>query len=231
MASMLTLKIRPELLALFPSKDDMLCRLECALDKLPNLPKYKHNKLLFQLCFLLRSPSFLYTMTLRVRAEDRRLEPLATRIQTSQSLQTKQGGHDSELPIKRINVAKLNIEVKWEEDGNSWVTRLRYGESNLIEGRHLRTTKDAGFVQSFKWFCEEVEFLYYEYRSHGCIAEETLGPIAKRKIDAMELDETERSKTEHGEMERGETEHTEIERGETRALHQSGTKKHIVVLK
>ncbi|KAE8846609.1 hypothetical protein HRS9139_01176 [Pyrenophora teres f. teres] len=188
--SMLTLKLRPELLALFPSKDEIRCRLERALYELPNLPKYKHNKLVFQLRFLLRNPSFLYTMTLRLRAEDRRLEQPATAVQTSQSLQTRQDGDKSPVPKKRIDIDKLNMEVKWEEEGNSWVMRLRYGESNLIEGRHLRATKDAGFVQSFHWFCDEVEFLFYEYRARGCIAEETLGPVAKRKLDDMERDET-----------------------------------------
>ena len=40
-----------------------------------------------------------------------------------------------------------------------------YGDHVLLEGRQLYAEQDAGFVQSFFWFCEEASFLAWEYKA------------------------------------------------------------------
>jgi len=96
---------------------------------------------------------------------------------------------------------KLNIVIKW--DGKSWATRLCYGESMIIEGRQYQTTQDAGFLQSFHWFCEETEFLYCEFRARENAA---AGVLTDKKP-------------------------VEVGFGETRAMSSGNKKRRIVKLK
>lgn len=72
-----------------------------------------------------------------------------------------------------LDAGKLAMEIKWGD--NSWATRLLHGESTLIEGREYHTTEEAGFSQSFHWFCEEAAFLCCEFRAREHAAAISLG--------------------------------------------------------
>ncbi|KNG52435.1 hypothetical protein TW65_00247 [Stemphylium lycopersici] len=160
-------------------------RLQQVLDELPqNLPTYHHEELLDDLCFLLQSPLFLFAVCPRLRTGELPPESSPTGISTPQSLyegdkfdNTYYGtetGPDSE---------KLGMEIKW--DDNSWVTRLLHGGSALIEGRDCRTTEEAGFHQSFHWFCEEATFLCCEFRAREHAAAVSVGSAIDGELMAM----------------------------------------------
>lgn len=68
--------------------------------------------------------------------------------------------HDLETGLDMSN---LRMEIKCDEQG--WTTRLLYITATLIKGREYLPPKDTGFVPSFRFFCEEVEFLSYEFRA------------------------------------------------------------------
>jgi hypothetical protein len=62
-----------------------------------------------------------------------------------------------------LDISQLNMCIKWTD--NTWATHLSYGNNVLLESRQLNVTQDAGCVQSFLWFCDEANFLAYEYKA------------------------------------------------------------------
>lgn len=100
----------------------------------------------------------------RLRAGEQEVEPLVTGLATPpDSMKKKDTSGDVGPQGRSIDVKKLNIQVRW--DGDSCTTCLCYGDSMLIQGCVLKATWDAGFAQSFQWFCEEAAFLYQQFRT------------------------------------------------------------------
>ncbi|KAJ4362442.1 hypothetical protein N0V83_010535 [Neocucurbitaria cava] len=132
--------------------------LRTTLEELPHKPKYNVDRVLDDLCFLLSSDLYLYACKPRLRqANLLGYEPAAG---VKDPGLVDNGGLSKVLPqpsSDAIVIPFLNMKISW--DGKSWATQLRYGESTLLEGRQNNTTKEAGFVQSFHWFCDEAEFL------------------------------------------------------------------------
>jgi hypothetical protein len=75
-------------------------------------------------------------------------------------------------PEDGIDTENMKMDIQW--DGDSWVTRLAYGGSTIVEGRQ-RAARKAGFVQSFRWFCDEARFLCYEFSAREHAAAVRLG--------------------------------------------------------
>ncbi|KAH8725890.1 hypothetical protein GQ44DRAFT_739374 [Phaeosphaeriaceae sp. PMI808] len=140
----------------------LLSYLKDILEGLPNnLPHYDEVQLLGgtlmtdDLCFLLQSPLFLYAISPRLkRAESRPSYEPATPNSVLD---------DNEEPDHRLDISKLCMRIKWIN--NSWIVQLRYGTSAILEGCQMNVIQDVGFIQSFFWFCEEANFLAYEYRA------------------------------------------------------------------
>ncbi|EUC47294.1 hypothetical protein COCMIDRAFT_90539 [Bipolaris oryzae ATCC 44560] len=155
--------------------------LQEVLDKLPqDLPTYHHEELLGKhqqhtsciyltlaldgLCFLLHSPLFYYAVSPRIRREEQKARSSETNAATTQTPIVK-NAHEGVIrePATYLALSKLCIDIKQEENG--WVTRLLYNNAILIEGRDLCKEEDSSFITSFRFFCEEVEFLSSEFRS------------------------------------------------------------------
>lgn len=113
------------------------------------------------LCFLLRSPLFLYALSPRLRHAT---NPLRV---------------DGLIKAEDINIYALNMMIV--RDDSSWTTQLLYGGTSLIDGRQYITTEQAGFVQSFHWFCDEARFLSYEFHARELTAAEALGIAVSMK--------------------------------------------------
>jgi hypothetical protein len=109
------------------------------------------------LCFLLRSPLFLYAISPRLR-------------HATNSLRV-----NGLIKAENINVYALNMMIV--RDGSSWATQLLHGGASLIEGRQYMTTEQAGFAQSFHWFCDEARFLSCEFHARELAAAEALGTV------------------------------------------------------
>jgi hypothetical protein len=109
------------------------------------------------LCFLLRSPLFLYAISPRLR-------------HATNSLRV-----NGLIKAETINVYALNMMIV--RDGSSWATQLLHGGASLIEGRQYMTTEQAGFAQSFHWFCDEARFLSCEFHARELAAAEALGTV------------------------------------------------------
>jgi hypothetical protein len=119
------------------------------------------------LCFLLRSPLFLYAISPRLFHDSD-----ATAPRTPKSTTTRTSAHT-------FDIAQLEIHIKW--DKNSWATQLNHGDSMLLEGRERNVRQELGFVQSFLWFCEEVSFLAHEYKARE-------DAWAVRRADAVDVE-------------------------------------------
>ena len=76
------------------------------------------------LCFLLRSPLFLYAISPRLR-------------HATNSLRV-----NGLIKAENINVYALNMMIV--RDGSSWATHLLHGGASFIEGRQYMTTEQAG---------------------------------------------------------------------------------------
>jgi hypothetical protein len=173
-------------------EDRLRSHLQNALNELPNdLPSYKKEQLLGQyspyltlvkltatiddLCFLLRSPLYLYVVGPRLRHARQAAERSRVRMLTPESMD---GGIASPgtkpEPEDGIDTENVNMDVQW--NGDSWVTRLSYGASMLVEGRQ-RAAQKAGCVQSFRWFCDEARFLCYEFSAREHAAAVRLGSM------------------------------------------------------
>lgn len=109
------------------------------------------------LCFLLRSPLFLYAISPRLR-------------HATNSLRV-----NGLIKAENINVYALNMMIV--RDGSSWATQLLHGGASFIEGRQYMTTEQAGFAQSFHWFCDEARFLSCEFHARELAAAEALGTV------------------------------------------------------
>lgn len=105
------------------------------------------------LCFLLRSPLFLYAISPR----------LTTPSSPSTILPPTPKSMTSDMCDTIFEVTHLEIRVKSADD--SCVAQLSYGDNVLLEGRQLDVEQEARFVQSIFWFCEEASFLAYEYKA------------------------------------------------------------------
>ncbi|KAF1847070.1 uncharacterized protein K460DRAFT_331694 [Cucurbitaria berberidis CBS 394.84] len=163
--------------------------LRITLKELPNnLPRYNEGQLLGKfsllglvpkltdtddLCFLLRSSIFLYAIKPRLQQAKVVGFQLSNGATTPESLENENCREDLDQPNDEISIPNLNMRIKW--DGDSWATRLRYGESTLLEGRQYNTTQEAGFVQSFHWFCEEARFLWHEFQAREHAAAVRMG--------------------------------------------------------
>jgi hypothetical protein len=134
------------------------------------------------LCFLLRSPLFLHAIAPRLRRATTTSEANAIGLKTPDSLVN---GNEKEYGI---DTSALNMRVTW--DGDSWATRLLYGDSSLIEGRQYNTTKKASFVPSFHRFCEEARFLSCEFHAREHAAMVTLGTAVDSEPTEVEVDQT-----------------------------------------
>ncbi|KAI4933172.1 hypothetical protein J4E85_003576 [Alternaria conjuncta] len=144
-------------------KDRLRSHLQSSLDdSLGRLPSHDRTQLLDDLCFLLRSPLFLYAIAPRIRRAAATSERAATGLMTPSSLA------DERAKEEGINISALNMRVGW--DGESWATQLLYDNISLIEGREYKTTKKAGYAPSFHWFCEEARFLSYEFHAREQLA-------------------------------------------------------------
>jgi hypothetical protein len=119
------------------------------------------------LCFLLRSPLFLYAISPRLYHDSDH----ATAPRTFESMTTRMRAHI-------FDIAYLEIHIKW--DKNSWATQLTHGDGILLEGRERNVRQELGFVQSFLWFCEEASFLAHEYKARE-------DAWAARKGDAVDV--------------------------------------------
>ncbi|KAI5368819.1 hypothetical protein J4E82_010409, partial [Alternaria postmessia] len=123
------------------------------------------------LCFLLRSPLFLYAISPRLRHAT---NPLRV---------------DGLIKAEDINIYALNMMilsligliVDISGDDSSWATQLLYGGTSLIEGRQYITTEQAGFAQSFHWFRDEARFLNCEFHARELAAAEALGIAVSMK--------------------------------------------------
>jgi hypothetical protein len=104
------------------------------------------------LCFLLRSPLFLYAISLRLFHDTDH----ATAPRTLESTTTRTRAHT-------FDITHLEIHIRW--DKNNWATQLTHGDGILLEGRERNVRQELGFVQSFLWFCEEASFLAHEYKA------------------------------------------------------------------
>lgn len=120
------------------------------------------------LVFLLSSPLFFYTMTPRLRSAIGHM-----RIQNYGS-----EGESSATPI--LNVQDVKIAIGYE--GNSCFTRLSCGDVALINIKDASCPCEKGCARSFRWFCEEIEFLGYEYKARESAAAEILGKKAATSI-------------------------------------------------
>ncbi|KAH3974148.1 hypothetical protein HBI56_090080 [Parastagonospora nodorum] len=163
----MAIKIMPTIL----EEVELRNHLQETLEDLPNnLPQYDEMRLLGEqpegtannlhltpiddLCFLLRSPLFLYAVTSRL-TPPKPSDPLPP---TPKSMTS-----ESNKPTTIFDLAHLEIRIKWVN--NSWAAQLSYGDNVLLEGRQLSVDQESGFVQSFFWFCEEASFLAYEYKA------------------------------------------------------------------
>jgi hypothetical protein len=79
------------------------------------------------------------------------------------------------IKAENINVYALNMMIV--RDGSSWATQLLHGGASFIEGRQYMTTEQAGFAQSFHWFCDEARFLSCEFHARELAAAEALGTV------------------------------------------------------
>ncbi|CAO2655299.1 Nn.00g103630.m01.CDS01 [Neocucurbitaria sp. VM-36] len=137
------------------------------------LPSYNQGRLFDELCFLLRSDLYHYAISPRLQQVNVLKLRLPNNVVTPK-FQANESDHEDLLkPSNEIRIPLLNVSITW--DGDSWATQLRYGRVMLLEGRQYNTTQEAGFVQSFQWFCEEVHFLWYEYRARERAAAARLG--------------------------------------------------------
>lgn len=118
------------------------------------------------LCFLLRSPLFLYTISPRLRHT------------------TNPSKVDGLIKAEDINIYALNMMVV--RDDNSWATQLLHGGASLIEGRQYMTTEQAGFAQSFHWLCDEARFLSFEFHARELAAAEALGTAVSMQPAVVE---------------------------------------------
>ena len=139
------------------------------------------------LCFLLHSPLFLYAIAPRLRRATTSLKSDAQNLVTAGSLVN---GTKKAEEIYRYG---LKMMVVW--DGNSWATRLLYGETPLMEGRQYKTTEKAGSGKSFHWFCDEVRFLSCEFRAREHAAMVALGSAVDTELTEVEVGQT-RAKSE-----------------------------------
>jgi hypothetical protein len=171
-------------------EDQLRNHLQHALNELPSdLLKYNQGQLLGQyspsvtfhkltpatddLCFLLRSPLLLYAMGPRLRRAKQTAEASRIRMLTPESMSDGIASPESKLELDDgIDTENLNMDIQW--DGDSWVTRLMFGNSTLVEGRQ-RAARKAGFSQSFRWFCDETRFLCYEFGAREQAAAVRLG--------------------------------------------------------
>jgi hypothetical protein len=128
------------------------------------------------LCFLLRSPLFLYAIAPRLRRA-------TNAMRSDPGLRA-----DPHKKATHINISLLSMKIAW--NGNSWATRLLYGEASLIEGRKFNTTQKAGFNQSFHWFCEEARFLSCEFHAREHAATVALGTAVVAEPTEMEVGQT-----------------------------------------
>lgn len=119
------------------------------------------------LCFLLRSPLFLYAISPRLRHAT---NPLRV---------------DGLIKAENINIYALNMMIV--RDGSSWATQLLHGGASLIEGRQYMTTEQADFAQSFHWFCDEARFSSCEFHARELAAAEVLGTAVSMQRAVVEL--------------------------------------------
>jgi hypothetical protein len=172
--------------------DRLRDHLQNALSELPNdLPTYNKEQLLGQyspyftlnklttttddLCFILRSPLYLYAMAPRLRRAERAAETSRIRMLTPKSTYSGISSPEAKRePNDGIDTQNLIMDIQWS--GECWVTRLLYGESMLVEGRQ-RASRKAGFVHSFRWFCDEARFLCYEFSAREHAATVRLGTV------------------------------------------------------
>ncbi|KAF1828231.1 hypothetical protein BDW02DRAFT_512829 [Decorospora gaudefroyi] len=165
--------------------DRLRSHLEATLDNLSNdLPSYYHEQLLDDLCFLFRSPLFLYAMSPRLRRASEPEDTSTIGMLTPQSLNDE----ISHNPKSDMSIANLKMDVEW--DGDSWTTRLLYGDSTLIEGRQSSKTRETGFVQSFHWFCDEARFLCCEFSAREHAAAVQLGTTIDTEPVDVEVSKT-----------------------------------------
>lgn len=75
--------------------------------------------------------------------------------------------------VPMIDFHHLDVISVYEDHG--WATKLCFGNAVLIEARELNVKRGKGCQKSLKWFCEEVEFLAYEYRAREAAAAELMG--------------------------------------------------------
>ncbi|KAF2126644.1 hypothetical protein P153DRAFT_399404 [Dothidotthia symphoricarpi CBS 119687] len=153
-----------------------------ALNGLPGgLPKYDQEGLLDGLCILLCRPLFLYAIAPRVRRESYNADSTFGE-KVSQALQDSDKKCNDDKGID-IDISKLKVKIKWtanatstediednsdgDGDVGAWATQLLYGDNVLVEGRQVGITREDSFVQSFAWFCDEVEFLQFQFRGQS----------------------------------------------------------------
>lgn len=122
----------------------------------------------------------------------------AAGIMTPVSLEGAQSPKKSRGINTEIKISMLTVHIKW--DGNSWATQLCYGDIMLLEGRQYHTAEEAGFTQSFLWFCEEARFLCYEFTARDYAV---TGPIDSAKVPSTLEDTACETRTNaHGQKDR-----------------------------
>ncbi|KAF2026853.1 hypothetical protein EK21DRAFT_102930 [Setomelanomma holmii] len=172
--------MQPTIMPTITEEAKLRSHLKDTLEDLPdNLTQYDELRLLDDLCFLLRSPLFLYTISPRLIKPSPRFphEP-----HTPMSM-----NHDNDKSDNVFDMLHLEICIKWEDD--SWTTELLPGENVLLEGRQLDVEQKMGFIQSFWWFCEEASFLAYEYKAREYAAAGARVALAKSngRVDRRSL--------------------------------------------
>ncbi|KAL6709153.1 hypothetical protein ACN47E_001969 [Coniothyrium glycines] len=162
-------------------------RLHIVLEDLPNnLPTFNEEQLLDDLCSLLQSPLYQYTIAPRLR-HDKNSSTYG--LLTPQSLESDLHGDNNKVMGKHMYIRGLDMRIKW--DGASWATQLLHEDCVLVEGRQYSTSQEAGFTQSFHFFCEEAQVLSFEFRAREHAAAVRMG----KAIDTVE-------KISDGQMER-----------------------------
>lgn len=117
------------------------------------------------LCVLFCSPTFLYTISPRVK----RAQPSFRRDSVTQDTPND----NSETNACSLDLSHLSIRTEY--DNRSWATQLMFADQMLLEGRQLNVDEEDDFCQSFLWFCYEASFLAYEFKAKDNALAERMG--------------------------------------------------------
>ncbi len=132
------------------------------------------------LCLLLQSTHFFYTIQSRLRKERDLAGSQAKGLRSDPLPEEPKDTDDVEL-----DVSALHIRIIWNHD--SWATQLLHHEALLLEGRQINVQQCEGFEKSFEWFCAEARFLWFQFKAQE-------GATAAQGAGTAQLSETKQTK-------------------------------------